>query len=57
LKALEGSKQIGDALFLSITSFSPGVGHMGSQDVTHEDAKVSHAFLGSWKNPMKSTKS
>jgi len=48
-KALEGSTQIGDALLLSIISFSPGVGHMGSQEVSHEDAKVRHAFLGSWK--------
>jgi mannosyltransferase OCH1-like enzyme len=46
---LQGYKRIKDMLALSITGFSPGVGHMGSQGTDHPDAKVEHKFLGSWK--------
>lgn len=38
-----------DVLILPITSFSPGVGHMGSKDVSDEQAFVQHIFEGSWK--------
>jgi hypothetical protein len=48
-RSLQGSKQIKDLLTLSITGFSPGVGHMGSEGLQHPDAKVQHAFLNSWK--------
>jgi len=49
-RSLQGSKQINDVLTLSITGFSPGVGHMGSEGLEHPDAKVQHTFLSSWKN-------
>lgn len=38
-----------DVLVLPITGFSPGVGHMGSKHLSHEDAYVHHMFEGSWK--------
>jgi alpha 1,6-mannosyltransferase len=37
---------VGDVLVLPITSFSPGVGHMGSQGVNHPLALVKHDFQG-----------
>lgn len=49
-KSLQGYKQVKDVLALSITGFSPGVGHMGSEGIYHPDAKVQHTFLSSWKN-------
>lgn len=33
---------------LSITGFSPGVGHMGSKPVSSAEALVQHMFDGSW---------
>jgi alpha 1,6-mannosyltransferase len=39
----------GDVYVLPITAFSPGVGHMGSQDITDKEARVQHLFEGSWK--------
>ncbi|GMM37415.1 initiation-specific alpha-1,6-mannosyltransferase [Saccharomycopsis crataegensis] len=41
---------IDDVLILPITSFSPGVGQMGSKDVGNIMAFVKHMFKGSWKN-------
>lgn len=38
-----------DVLILPITSFSPGVGHMGSKPISHPQAYVRHMFEGSWK--------
>lgn len=43
------AKFIGDVLILPITSFSPGVGHMGSKSVSDPLAFVKHHFGGSWK--------
>ena len=40
---------IQDVIVLPITSFSPGVGHMNSQDSSHPLAYAEHTFLGSWK--------
>jgi hypothetical protein len=37
---------VGDVLVLPITSFSPGVGHMGAQRVNHPFALVKHDFQG-----------
>ncbi|KAJ1554942.1 membrane-bound alpha-1,6- mannosyltransferase Initiation-specific [Nowakowskiella sp. JEL0078] len=48
-KALEKAKVIGDSYFLTITGFSPGVGHMGSKSTLSEEANVEHLFKGSWK--------
>ncbi len=47
---LEKPKVIGDVMILPITSFSPGVGHMGSKSIDDEMAYVKHFFKGSWKN-------
>lgn len=44
----EGRKA-GDVVVLPITSFSPGVGQMGAEDVEHPMAFVRHEFEGSWK--------
>lgn len=38
-----------DIVVLPITSFSPGVGQMGSKSPTHPLAFVLHNFQGSWK--------
>ncbi|OWB49324.1 hypothetical protein B5S27_g864 [[Candida] boidinii] len=38
-----------DVMILPITSFSPGVGQMGSQSESHDLAFVKHMFEGSWK--------
>lgn len=38
---IEGLR-IGDVLILSITAFSPGVGHMGAESVDHPGAFVKH---------------
>lgn len=40
---------IDDVMILPITSFSPGVGHMGSKSTADPMAYVQHIFLGSWK--------
>lgn len=42
-----------DVLVLPITSFSPGVGHMGSKDRNDPMAYVEHKFLSSWKSDDK----
>lgn len=39
-----------DIMILPITSFSPGVGQMGSKSPKHELAFVLHMFEGSWKS-------
>lgn len=41
--------KIGDVAVLPITSFSPGVGHMGAGDEDDEMAFVKHDFEGVWK--------
>ncbi|ODQ79131.1 glycosyltransferase family 32 protein [Babjeviella inositovora NRRL Y-12698] len=41
---------VDDVMILPITSFSPGVGHMGSKEVNDEMALVHHLFKGSWKD-------
>ncbi|KAK2879939.1 hypothetical protein FQN49_000727 [Arthroderma sp. PD_2] len=43
-------KQMGDVVVLPITSFSPGVQQMGSEEVDSEMAFVQHQFSGSWKS-------
>ncbi|GAA5864619.1 hypothetical protein JCM3774_006017 [Rhodotorula dairenensis] len=40
----------GDTKVLSITGFSPGVGHMGSADVSDPAAMAQHGFAGSWRS-------
>lgn len=42
-------KRIGDVVVLPITSFSPGVGQMGSEGVDHPMAFVKHEFFGMLK--------
>ncbi|KUJ13992.1 uncharacterized protein LY89DRAFT_699034 [Mollisia scopiformis] len=42
-----------DVLVLPITSFSPGVGHMGSRPTDDPMAFVRHEFSGSWKEEKK----
>lgn len=42
-----------DVIVLPITSFSPGVGHMGSRATDDEMAYVHHLFEGSWKDDKK----
>ena len=49
-RSMEVSKQLKDLYALTITGFSPGVGHMGSKNVAHPQARVEHMFMGSWKN-------
>lgn len=42
----------GDTLILPITGFSPGRGsfqNMGSQSITHENARLRHIAAGSWR--------
>ncbi|EPY50253.1 alpha-1,6-mannosyltransferase Och1 [Schizosaccharomyces cryophilus OY26] len=46
---IETPKLVGDVLILPITSFSPGVGHMGSKSANDPTAYVKHYFSGSWK--------
>ncbi|WBW74343.1 Golgi alpha-1,6-mannosyltransferase Och1 [Schizosaccharomyces osmophilus] len=41
---------VGDVLILPITSFSPGVWHMGSKSASDPTAYVKHYFSGSWKD-------
>jgi alpha 1,6-mannosyltransferase len=43
-------RKVGDTLVLPITSFSPGVGQMGAEDIDHPMAFVKHDFGGkiSW---------
>ncbi|KAG0676744.1 membrane-bound alpha-1,6- mannosyltransferase Initiation-specific [Pichia californica] len=46
---LKTPKIYDDIMILPITSFSPGVGQMGSLSPKHELAFVMHMFEGSWK--------
>ncbi|EPX73256.1 alpha-1,6-mannosyltransferase Och1 [Schizosaccharomyces octosporus yFS286] len=46
---IETPMLVGDVLILPITSFSPGVYHMGSKSVNDPTAYVRHYFSGSWK--------
>jgi alpha 1,6-mannosyltransferase len=46
---LQEAVRVGDAALLTITAFSPGVGHMGSGPTTSPRALVEHGFMGSWK--------
>lgn len=39
----------GDVYVLPITGFSPGVGHMGSGEMSDWEARVEHKFKGSWR--------
>ncbi|GAA5931993.1 hypothetical protein JCM3775_004207 [Rhodotorula graminis] len=39
----------GDVKMLSITGFSPGIGHMGAHDKSHPAAMAVHGFAGSWR--------
>lgn len=43
---LREPKSIGDALVFPITSFSPGIGHMGAEGPEHPLAFVRHSFRG-----------
>ncbi|KAM5458195.1 alpha-1,6-mannosyltransferase Och1 [Microsporum audouinii] len=43
-------KQVGDIVILPITSFSPGVQQMGSEEPDSEMAFVQHQFSGTWKS-------
>ncbi|BGP37184.1 hypothetical protein JCM10450v2_001092 [Rhodotorula kratochvilovae] len=45
----EEEEHWGDVKMLSITGFSPGVGHMGAHEKAHAAAMASHAFAGSWR--------
>ncbi len=42
-------KVINDVMILPITSFSPGIGRMGSKGIDDELAYVVHFFMGTWK--------
>lgn len=46
---LQDSYKVSDVMVLPITSFSPGVGTMGSQSDSHPMAFVKHQFEGTWK--------
>jgi len=46
---LKNAVCVGDAAILTITAFSPGVGHMGSEPASSSRALVEHGFMGSWK--------
>jgi alpha 1,6-mannosyltransferase len=56
LLGMKEAKKAGDTLLLTITAFSPGVGHMGSLPASSKLALVSHKFLGSWKDKDKKKK-
>ncbi|KAI5476664.1 Haloacid dehalogenase-like hydrolase domain containing protein [Pseudohyphozyma bogoriensis] len=45
----KGEKVWGDLKVLSITGFSPGVGHMGSKGSEDVAAMAKHGFSGSWR--------
>ncbi|KAK7207301.1 nucleotide-diphospho-sugar transferase [Myxozyma melibiosi] len=47
---IKDARVMNDVLILPITSFSPGVGNMGSLEISHPRALVHHAFEGSWKS-------
>jgi alpha 1,6-mannosyltransferase len=47
---LKRAVRVGDAALLTITAFSPGVGHMGSEPRSSRRALVEHGFMGSWKH-------
>ncbi|KAJ1549903.1 membrane-bound alpha-1,6- mannosyltransferase Initiation-specific [Nowakowskiella sp. JEL0078] len=49
-KNLEEAKVVGDSYILTVTGFSPGVGHMGSKSPSAPEAFVQHMFKGSWKD-------
>lgn len=46
---IKAAKRVGDVVVLPITGFSPGQGHMGSEDFDHPTACVKHDFEGTWK--------
>ncbi|KAJ7326317.1 glycosyltransferase family 32 protein [Mycena albidolilacea] len=46
---MEMPRKVGDVAVLPITSFSPGVGHMGSKDASDPMAFVRHDFQGAWR--------
>lgn len=50
---MESVKEIEDVMVLPITSFSPGVGQMGSRGEDDELAYVKHMFEGSWKGKQR----
>ncbi|GAA6030087.1 hypothetical protein JCM8097_009249 [Rhodosporidiobolus ruineniae] len=45
----EEEERWGDVKVLSITGFSPGVGHMGAQGRSSPGAMAAHQFAGSWR--------
>ncbi len=49
LSNLTTPRVLGDVMVLPITSFSPGVHHMGSKGIKDKMAYVKHYFIGSWK--------
>ena len=53
---LREPKRMGDTVVLPITSFSPGIGHMGAESAQHPLAFVRHAFSGMFAIPGGSTK-
>lgn len=56
-KNLKQPVLVGDDIYvLPITAFSPGLKRMGSEPITDPEARVQHAFQGSWKpNNRKTT--
>ncbi|UZJ56746.1 hypothetical protein CBS101457_006066 [Exobasidium rhododendri] len=46
---LTDRRVVGDVAVLPITSFSPGIGHMGAKPTSDPLAFVHHRFQGSWK--------
>lgn len=53
-KGGRGKVVAGDVLILPITGFNPGRGwfhNMGSQKVTHKNARLRHVAVGTWKKP------
>ncbi|ORY83244.1 nucleotide-diphospho-sugar transferase [Protomyces lactucae-debilis] len=50
LTGTKEQRQFGDVIVLPITSFSPGLGSMGSKPASDDMAMVQHHFHGSWRN-------
>lgn len=55
LSGMDTHKIFGDVMLLPITSFSPGINHMGSKPLDDPMAFVFHSFLGSWKEEGKTS--
>ncbi|MEW5308713.1 MAG: hypothetical protein WDW38_000651 [Sanguina aurantia] len=52
---MQAAQKVGDMYLLTITGFSPGVGHMGAGTTAHPAACVQHMFDGSWTKQQQAT--